>query len=75
MDVCGRQFDPETEKLVALLLFNKSDTYLKDAQGRDAIAYAEMAGNDEAAKLIKQFREHTKREEMKTYSPVGRCSP
>ena len=75
MDVCGRQFDPETEKLVALLLFNKADTYLKDAQGRDAVAYAEMAGNDETVKLIKQFREHIKREEMKTYTPVGRCSP
>ena len=56
MDVCGRQFDPETEKLVALLLFNKANTYLKDAKGRDAVDYAEMVGNYECVKLIKQLR-------------------
>ena len=48
MDICGREYDYETEKLVALLLFYRADTYIKDEKGRDAVEYAQIAGNHEA---------------------------
>ena len=52
MDICGREYDYETEKLVALLLFYRADTYIKDEKGRDAVEYAQIAGNHEAWVII-----------------------
>ena len=55
MDICGREYDYETEKLVALLLFYRADTYIKDEKGRDAVEYAQIAGNHEAWVFIRNF--------------------
>ena len=55
MDICGREYDYETEKLVALLLFYRADTYIKDEKDRDAVEYAQIAGNHEAWVIIRIF--------------------
>ena len=54
MDVCGREYEPETEKLVNFLLMNKADTGMVDMKNRDAVAYARSVGNSNVVRILKK---------------------
>ena len=62
MEVCCREYEPETEKLVSLLLMKGADTGAVDAKNRDAIAYARSVGN---SKCIKMIKKHERMQERK----------
>ena len=50
MDVCGRAYEPETEKLCNLLLMNEAKATATDIKGRDA------TGTSLSASLYKKLK-------------------
>ena len=54
MDVCGRAYEPETEKLCNLLLMNEAKATATDIKGRDATGTS-LSKSFECKKL-KRFR-------------------